>query len=265
MPGTRVGYCVLALLPRFSPLRSPTDMSIRFPEVVLAPSTPLPCFYPHSQWAALGPVQVGVRSQAQVHHHGDGPGLLGAAILRAIFKGSKLPNAVTRTRRWISLLTKTSRGLVAFAPSTHVGSAPSSGFPNVALNLNGSALVAYFLTLAGYAASAVGAPWRSGSYTSPLIHSRCNNTANFRATATAAVGSRTGAVPRRFLLGLYPRFPSSCPFRSCRRPVSSPRHLAPSVQISRTRRSCLLLVKLYETYRARATFRPGLSTVPGSR
>ena len=32
----------------------------------------------------MGPVHVGVRSQAQVHHHRDGPGLLGAAILAAI-------------------------------------------------------------------------------------------------------------------------------------------------------------------------------------
>ena len=76
--------------PRFSLLGLPTYMSIRsirFPEVLLAaPSTPLPCFYPHSPWAALGPVHVGVRSQAQVHHHGDGPGLLGAAILQAISK-----------------------------------------------------------------------------------------------------------------------------------------------------------------------------------
>src|SRR5215831_10418753 len=63
--------------------------SFRFPEVLLAPPTPLPCFYPHSSWAALGPVQVGVRSQAQVHHHGDGPGLLGAAIYSAISGGSK--------------------------------------------------------------------------------------------------------------------------------------------------------------------------------
>ena len=39
-------------------------------------------------WAALGPVHVGVRSQAQVHHHGDGPGLLGAAIYSAISGGS---------------------------------------------------------------------------------------------------------------------------------------------------------------------------------
>ena len=39
-----------------------------FPEVLLAPPTPLPCFYPHSKWAVIDPVQVGVRSQAQVHH-----------------------------------------------------------------------------------------------------------------------------------------------------------------------------------------------------
>ena len=45
------------------------DLSISFPEVSSAPPTPLPCFYPHSKWAALGPVHVGVRFQAQVHHH----------------------------------------------------------------------------------------------------------------------------------------------------------------------------------------------------
>src|SRR6516162_8005169 len=67
---------------------------------------------------------------------------------------------------------------------------PSSGFLNAVAG-NGSAWVACLLPLAGYAASAVGAPWRSGSYTSPLTHSRCNSTANFRATATAAVGFGT--------------------------------------------------------------------------
>ena len=44
------------------------DLSISFPEVSSAPPTPLPCFYPHSKWAALGPVHVGVRFQAQVQH-----------------------------------------------------------------------------------------------------------------------------------------------------------------------------------------------------
>ena len=125
MAGTPLLECVFAL-PLFSP--SPTDRSIRsirFPEILPAlPPTPLPCFYPHSEWAAMGPVQVGVRSQAQVHHHGDGPGLLGAAIFAAISEGPKRFNAVTRTRRWMSLLTKTSRGLLASAQSSHVGSAP---------------------------------------------------------------------------------------------------------------------------------------------
>ena len=36
------------------------------PEFVLAPPTS-PGFYPHSEWAALGPVQFGVRFQARVH------------------------------------------------------------------------------------------------------------------------------------------------------------------------------------------------------
>ena len=42
--------------------------------------------------------------------------------------------------------------------------------------------------LAGYAVAAIGTDlaWRSGSYTSPLTHSRCSKTASFRATATAA-------------------------------------------------------------------------------
>ena len=62
--------------------------SYRFPEVLLAPPTPLPCFYPHSPWAALGPVQVGVRSQAQVHHTVTDLGCWGAAIYPAISGGS---------------------------------------------------------------------------------------------------------------------------------------------------------------------------------
>ncbi len=39
-----------------------------------------------------------------------------------------------------------------------------------------------------------------------------------------------------------------------RNSVSSPRHLARSVRVSRTTRSCRLLAKGYETYRARAAF-----------
>src|SRR6516164_2042967 len=62
------------------------------------------------------------------------------------------------------------------------------------------------------------------------------------------VGSGTGAVTRRLLLGMYPRFPSSCPVRNCRGSVSSTRHIARSVRISRTTRSCTLCIKVYETY-----------------
>jgi hypothetical protein len=74
-----------------------------------------------------------------------------------------------------------------------------------------------------------------------------------RKNSVYLVGSSTGAAARRLLLGLYPRFPSSCPFRSCRNPVSSARHIARSVRISRTTRSCTLHIKVYETYQTGAT------------
>ena len=77
-----------------------------FPEVLLAPPTPLPCFYPHSKWAAIGPVHVGVRSQAQVHHHGDGTWVAGCCHLLGDLCRIIGLCAVTRTRRWMSLLTK---------------------------------------------------------------------------------------------------------------------------------------------------------------
>src|SRR5215831_17130958 len=78
------------------------------------------------------------------------------------------------------------------------------------------------------------------------------------------VGSSTGAVARRFLLGLYPRFPSSCPFRSCRSPVSSARHIARSVRISRTTRSCTLHLKGYGTIRLERLQRPTDDTTRGT-
>jgi hypothetical protein len=90
MAGTPLVCCMLALLPCFffsitiTNIVDPLDQLSRS----LAGAThSLPCFYPHSEWAAMGPVQVGVRSKAQVHHHGDGPGLLGAAIYSAISEG----------------------------------------------------------------------------------------------------------------------------------------------------------------------------------
>src|SRR5215472_12760897 len=78
------------------------------------------------------------------------------------------------------------------------------------------------------------------------------------------VGSSTGAVARRFLRGLYPRFPSSCPFRSCRSPVSSARHIARSVRISRTTRSCTLHLKGYGTIRLERLQRPTDDTTRGT-
>ena len=57
-----------------------TGQQAVIPEVVLAPPT-LPGFYPHSEWAALGPVHVGVRSKPRPHHWVMGPGLFGCCHL----------------------------------------------------------------------------------------------------------------------------------------------------------------------------------------
>src|SRR5262249_54457365 len=86
-----------------------------------------------------------------------------------------------------------------------------------------------------------------------LLVFRVERYAVARAPVAPLVGSSAGAVARRFLLGLYPRFPSSCPFRSCRSSVSSARHIARSVRISRTTRSCTLHPKGYGTYPDEAT------------
>jgi type I restriction enzyme M protein len=51
-------------------------------------------------------------------------------------------------------------------------------------------------------------------------------------------------------------FPLGVPQYPNRESVSSPRHIAPSVRISRTRRTCLLRAKSYVAYRAGATFAP---------
>jgi len=70
------------------------------------------------------------------------------------------------------------------------------------------------------------------------------------------VGSRTGAVFRRSGLACCSPFPLGVPQYPNRESVSSPRHIAPSVQISRTGRTCWLRAKSYEAYRAGATFAP---------
>jgi hypothetical protein len=68
-----------------------------------------------------------------------------------------------------------------------------------------------------------------------------------------AVGSRTGAVFRRSDLSVCSLFPLGVPHYPNRKPVSNPRHVARSVRISRTTRSCTVHNKVYETYQIGAT------------
>ena len=78
----------------------------------------------------------------------------------------------------------------------------------------------------------------------------------------ACVGSGTGAVARQDLAWLYPGFPPSCPCSRVRGSVSSSRHLARSMRISLTTRSCTLRGTIYVTYSIGAAFvdRPGAGT-----
>jgi len=64
--GSVTGYALIRSKVSFS-------RNLRAPPLV-------PRFYPHSEWAAVGPVHVEVRFQALIRHNSDGPGLLGAAI-----------------------------------------------------------------------------------------------------------------------------------------------------------------------------------------
>jgi hypothetical protein len=67
------------------------------------------------------------------------------------------------------------------------------------------------------------------------------------------VGSRTGAVFRRLSLSVRSPFPLGVPQKKPNRElVSNPRHIARSVWISRTTRTCSLRVKSYIAYRAGA-------------
>jgi hypothetical protein len=68
----------------------------------------------------------------------------------------------------------------------------------------------------------------------------------------SSLGSNAGAVAHEDGSCLYPEFPPSCPSRVNRSPVSSARHVARSVPISGTTRSCTVHEKGYETYHAGA-------------
>ena len=67
-------------------------------------------------------------------------------------------------------------------------------------------------------------------------------------------------MARQDLAWQYPGFPPSCPCSRVRGSVSSSRHLARSMKISFTTRSCTLHGKIYGTYRVRAAFAIGYST-----
>ena len=105
------------------------DPLVPLPEVLLAPPTPLPCFYPHSHGPHWGPVHVGIRSQAQVHHHRDGPGLLGAAIFTTISAKDQWRLRSHPNKAVDVFANKTSRG---WPPRYQLMLAivPSSGFLN---------------------------------------------------------------------------------------------------------------------------------------
>jgi hypothetical protein len=79
----------------------------------------VPCFYPHSEWAAMGPVQVGIRSKAQVHHHVTD---LGCWVLPSTWRSLK-DQYVTRSHpnKAVDVVpAKTFRYLLACEWSTHV-------------------------------------------------------------------------------------------------------------------------------------------------
>ena len=69
-------------------------------------------------------------------------------------------------------------------------------------------------------------------------------------------------MARQDLAWLYPGFPPACPCSRVRDSVSSSRHLARSMRISLTTRSCTLRGKTYVTYSIGAAFvdRPGADT-----
>ena len=134
----------------------------------------------------MGPVHVGVRSKARSITAGR-TWVAGCCHLRGGLRRTKGFIAVTRTRRWMSLPAQTPDIRWASTRSTHVYFLV---LPPGTLCLNyPRASASPSACLVGYAASrsvVAGGAWRNGSYTSPLTHSRCSNTASFRATATAA-------------------------------------------------------------------------------
>jgi hypothetical protein len=92
-----------------------------FPEVLLAPPTPLPCFYPHSHGPHWARCKLGSdlkpRSITTVTD-------LGCWVLPSCERSLKDQSYQTQSPEQGGECTKTSRGLLPFAPSTHVGYIP---------------------------------------------------------------------------------------------------------------------------------------------
>src|SRR5258707_15876951 len=148
----------------------------------------------------MSSVHVEVRFQAQARHDSNGPGLLGCCHLANDLERPTDNAQSPEQGGGCRCLPKLQRYLVS-TRSTHVWSAPPPWFM----------VVPFWFACPVYAASssvasagawraaspcvAFGRAWRNGSYTSPLTHRRCSNTASFRATATTA----------RFLAFLPPR------------------------------------------------------------
>src|SRR6266700_1385560 len=76
---------------------------LRFSKSCLQPPL-LPGFYPHSQGASWGPVQVGVRSQTRPHHNRDGAWRFGCCHLFSDLQGSGDYPQSPEQGEWMSLL-----------------------------------------------------------------------------------------------------------------------------------------------------------------
>ena len=130
-----------------------------------------PRFYPHSAGPA-GPLLDGV------------PRFGGALLSKRRSRSTKTRNAVCPVAT-VMLYFDASQ-----CPFLHLRDSSQTRMPTLARP--------YAATFAFVSASLL---FRSGSYASPLTHSRCSSTANFRATATTA----------RFLAFFPPRWQIRCP------------------------------------------------------
>ena len=97
------------------------ELSISFPEVSPAPTHRCRASIRTLNGPLLGPVQVGVRSKAQVHHDRDGPGIVGCCHLsQRSFMDQALNTQSPEQGGGCRCLPKLPDSLLVLAPSTHV-------------------------------------------------------------------------------------------------------------------------------------------------